>query len=246
MKKKRSGEPVKKESLVLKNSSARQKGVQRRKTEKYTPNTKWLFSLLSSKGITQQEIAKQTGMPKGTLSKILHGKRRPTLKEIGSFAEILATPLDEILSAFGVNLAQSATSSDFLEVSGWLDADLILRGVIEQSGGVAGLRGSKTAPCPFPDRDIRVARIQTAGSSFDGLDGALVYYRETHNSVKGVDQEAVGRLGLVRVTGEPERRLRVLRRGYAVGKFNLTSLSGKLMEESVVVESVYPVVWLKF
>lgn len=251
MKKKRNGESGKSRktdsSLSKVSKLSKPRGPLRRKTEKYTPNTKLLFSILESKGITQQEISQKSGVPKGTLSKIFHGKRRPTLKEISVFSAILQTPLEDLLSAFGVALSAPALGgAEVIEVTGWLDANLVLRGVGEESGGVSGLRGSKTAPCPFPDSDIRVARAQTAGSSFDGLDGALVYYRETRSQARGVDASGVGRPGLVRISGETERRLRVLRRGYAAGKYNLTSLAGSLMEEGVAVESIYPVIWLKF
>lgn len=212
----------------------------KRKTEKPTPNTKWLNSLLESKGLTQQELADKSKIHKSSLSKTFHGKRRLTWGEAAKLAPLLSVPIDELLSGFGVKLDTPADGR-FIEVSGWLDGELILRGVKD---GV-GLRGSKNAPCPFPDRDIRVARVQSMGSEFDGLDGALVYYRETRSAIRGADMDALGKLGVVKVAGETQWRLRVLRRGYASGKFNLTSLSGKMMEESAVVEAVHPVVWLK-
>lgn len=215
------------------------KPPENRKTEKYTPNTKWLISLLESKGIEQTELAHQAKMSQPALSKALHGKRRITLSEITRLARLLSTPLEDLIHAFGMKL-DMPINDRFIPVDGWLDGHLIFHAT---AGG--GLRGSKTVPCPFPDRDIRAVRVQSQGTEFDGLDGALVYYRQIRSSSRGVDASEVGRLGLVKIAGSEECRLRVLRPGYAAGKFNLTSIAGKMLEESVGVDEVWPVVWLK-
>lgn len=225
---------------MKKNSNSKRKRI--RQTERHQPNSKWFRAVLAEKGILQAEVAKKAGMDKSALSKALSGKRRFTLKESTAIAQTLGLPISDLLAALGIALdAQESNRS--VEVEGWLDGQsaLLLRSR-EEAGG---LRGQRTAPCPFPDRDIRVARIQSAGTEFDGLDGALVYWRES--KAKGVDQNAIGRLALVQLgTGREEiRLLRVIRRGYAPGRYNLTSLAGRLMEESAHVECVHSVVWLK-
>lgn len=228
---------VLKASKTMKKSKA-SKPIDSRKTEKYTPNTKWLLSLLASKGFEQRELATQAKMAQPALSKAIHGKRRITLSEVTRLAPLLSVPLEDLINAFGMKL-DMPLNDRFIEVEGWFDGTLTLQ------ARASGLRGSKTVPCPFPDRDIRAARVQSAGTEFDGLDGALIYYRQTRSQARGVDVSEVGRLGLVKIAGDSECRLRVLRRGYAAGKFNLTSLAGKMMEESVSIESVWPVIWLK-
>lgn len=215
------------------------KSTPARKTEKHSPNTKWLLALIESKGITQASLSSETGIARPALSRAFSGKRRFKLGEATKIASVLNVPLEELFSGLGMELG-SPESAQYIEVDGWLDGSLILRAV----GEAGGLKGSKTAPCPFPDRDIRVARVQSAGSEFDGLDGTLVYYRETRDA-RGVSSEAIGRLAIVKIVGLKEMRLRVIRRGYTSGKYNLSSMAGKLIEESVAVESVFPIVWMK-
>lgn len=211
----------------------------KRTTEKHQPNNRWFRTVLEQKGLMHAEVAKAIGMTKSAFSKALSGKRRFTLKEATAISAFLQTPLTEVLQALGISL-DAPESPRNCEVTGWIDGATQLR--LRAPGEGGGLRGAKTAPCPFPDRDIRVARVQSAGTEHDGLDGALVYYRQSQ--AKGVDQNAIGRLALVQLSGG-ECALRVVRRGYAPGRYNLTTLSGRLIEESAIVEAVHPVVWLK-
>lgn len=222
----------------------KKKRVAKRTTEKHSPNKRWFLDVLEQKGMSQALLAREVGITKSSLSKVLNGKQRLKLAESTKMAGALARPLEEVLNALGVALGASEPGGGTIEVGGWIDGakGLLLRG--KDQGG--GLKGSRTAPCPFPDKDIRAARIQSTGTEYDGLDGALVYFRESR--AKGVHPELVGRVALVKVTGGAEERaLRVVRRGYGGGgRYNLTSLSGKLLEENVGIESAYPVVWLKF
>lgn len=208
----------------------------KRKTIKFTPNTKWLLSLLESKGLNQRSLSKVIGLNPAVLHKTLAGNRRIQMTEVAKMSEVLNVPLDELLNAFGIEL-HSPSESQFVEVIGFLDGTLTFKHSAE------GLLGSKTVPCPFPDRDIKVVRVQSSGSESDGLDGALVYFRES--KAKGVDPDAVGRIALVTSVGNGAMRLRVIKRGYASGKYNLHSLAGRLIEENINVENVNPVIWLK-
>lgn len=220
----------------------KKKRVSKRKTEKHHPNLAWFRAALDQRGLSQAEVSRKSGIPTYTLSRTFHGKQRLKLKETAALASAIGVAVDELMAALGIPLS-APEGVRSLSLSGWLDggAHLVLRPTVE------GLRGSKTATCPFPDRDISVARVQSSGTEYDGLDGALVYYRES--KARGVDPETVGRIALVSLAGEGAAggalRLRVIRRGYSSGRYNLTNLAGRVLEESVGVERVYPVVWLK-
>lgn len=227
---------------TVKNVKPMKKKRASRKTVKYTPNTRYLVGLLNARGMQAAQLAAKLKMHKSSLSRSFRGTRRPTLAEITRMAEVLGVSLEDLLHGFGIKLHATQAQSRDLTVSGWLDATLTLRSPSE--GG--GLHGPRVAPCPFLDGDIRVARVQTAGSEFDGLDGALVYFREQRGELRNVEASAIGKPAMVCVAGETAWRLRVIRKGYAPGKFNLTSLAGRLMEESIVVERVWPIIWIKF
>lgn len=211
----------------------------RRTTEKHHPNHRWFRSVLEQKGLNQSEVAKASEILATALSKALAGKRRFTIKEAAALSRVLDLPYTDVLHGLGIAL-DAPESPRSCEVSGWIDGSAQLR--LRRPGDGQGLRGHKTAPCPFGDRDIRVARVQSIGTEHDGLDGALVYFRES--KARGVDPNAIGRLALVELQGG-DCVLRVVRRGYAAGRYNLTTLSGRIIEESVSVEAVHPVVWLK-
>ena len=61
---------------------------------------------------------------------------------------------------------------------------------------------------------------------------------------EGVDANAVGHICVVRVRGG-EALLRVVKRGYQTGRFNLSMLNGIGGEEDAELDSASPVVWLR-
>lgn len=207
-----------------------------KKTKKANVNTPFLISLLEKKGISQRFLAKKLNIDPSAVFHLLRGTRRLMLDEVSTLAEALGMPIDEVTEHFGVDLgANTEPSVRDVKVEGWLDGTLTVR--------LDGLKGKKVAHSPFPDRDIRALRAQTSGTEFDGLDGALFFYK--FSKLQAVDPECVGKLCLVKITGEKEFKLRVMRRSYNSGRYDLCSLGGKVMEESVRVEANHPVVWMK-
>lgn len=203
-------------------------------------NTDWFKSQLAEKGISIRQLAiRHMQLDPSAVSLMLHGLRKPQLDEAARLAEVLDQPIETVLEAFGVSpgglLGLGAAGGRALPLEGWLDGTLTLRR--------EGLRGKKATTCPFPDRDIHVARFQTAGTEFAGWDGAMCFYRMTKR--KGVDHELLGRAAMVQIAGETELKLREVRRGYAPGLFNLAALSGRIIEEGVRLDLMLPVVWLK-
>lgn len=205
----------------------------------------WVRKQMLHLGVTLREVARQTSLDPAVLHRLFAGRRRLKLEEAHSLGLALQIPTQEILERFGLKLEEDlgapGSVSRKIRIHGWLDGRLVLHPT------ETGLRGSKEASLPSPDKNVRVVRCQTAGSDFSefaGLDGTLVYYRPS----KHFDPESVGRPVLVEMSGsDPTLRLRVVRRGYGgAGRFDLCALSGKVMEEDVGITSTSPVLWMKY
>lgn len=205
-------------------------------------NTQWLEHRLDQKGMNKSALCRAIDMRNDLLSRVLSGERRLQFVESERMALALDLSHDELLVNLGLKKPEILPTPHLrtISVDGWLDGTLTLRKIDE----TPGLKGPKTAACPLsPERDLRVVRVQAVGSENDGLDGVLVYYRLS--AVKGVSAgEDLGRPALVQTNGVVS--LRVVRRGYSAGRYNLTSLTGKLIEENVAVDAVHPVLWFKF
>jgi transcriptional regulator with XRE-family HTH domain len=196
-------------------------------------NTRWFKERFEQIGADQIKIAKILGIERASLSRSIHGKRKFTSDELSALANHLGVSIEDVMRNAGTKTPETETPKN-LRIEGWIDGDLILR--------KGKPRGPQTAPHPMPkERDLKAARIQSAGSRFEGFDGALVYYRESSR----FDPECMGRLCLVQISGDPDWKLRVLRRGYQAGSFNLAALNGELLEEGVAVAATGEVLWMR-
>jgi hypothetical protein len=146
-----------------------------------------------------------------------------------------------VLTNAGIDVRVAVSAGkDLIEVSGSLDETLTVR--------LGEALGPRKVPNPLPPAErqgVCVLRVQTAGSHYDGIDGALIYYRPQAGIVH---PEALGRLCIVTVKGPKDRErslLRVVKRGYQAGYVNLTSLDGRPMEAEVKLLEAWPVIWMK-
>lgn len=209
-----------------------------RTTNKQEINVSWLLHRMDQKGMNKTELCRGIGIRNDLLSRVLKGQRRLQIPELERMAVALDLPHDELLTNLGLKKPETMPTPHLrtIAVDAWLDGQLQLRQANDTAGGI---KGPKTAVCPFAaDRDLRVARVQSVGSENDGLDGALVYYRATASAAE------LGRLGLVEL--KDRIVLRVVRRSYVAGRYNLTTLGGKLTDEGESIVGVHPVLWIKF
>src|SRR5690606_19409899 len=88
--------------------------------------------------------------------------------------------------------------------------------------------------------NVKALRVQTGGTRFQGLDGALIYYRENAS----IDPSSIGKISIVKLSSG-ESFLRVLKRGYQAGRFDLTLLDSTITHQDVLIESASTVLWMK-
>lgn len=206
-------------------------------------NTVWFKTQLNRAGLSQREVAKSLGVHHSIISHIFSGRRKIQLDEAPKWADLLGVTVDEIMAQAGVkNVSKSSTDSTKVEIKGSVDGDLRVHWEKLKSGMAfvhapfKVIRGGK----------LGALRCQTSGSPFDGYDGAILFYYVMKEG--GIDPESVGRICLCMAqSGKQEGQflVRVVKRGYEPGKFNLYKIDGKLSEESVELKHATPVVWIK-
>lgn len=196
-------------------------------------NKTWFQDRLKSLGVTQKRLAAALQLDASGVSLLLSGKRRMKAEEAAEIARLLAVPLEDVLMNAGIDL-EDAESTTSITIHGWFDTSLAL---IEEPP-----KGPKKAPAPLAGaRDLKVARLLTAGSPYESLDGALVYYKAN----RSVDMDSFGRLSVVKIQGELARKLRIVKKGFSPGLSNLYMPTGAAAEENVILEAATPVIWLK-
>lgn len=209
------------------------------KHERPPHNAVWLKAQLLIAGITQREVADELGCDFSTVNHLITGRRPLREEDVRVIARMLKMPVETFLArlhdvkgpAMPEGLARAVANGE-IEITGWVDGDLVVHEGKPKGPGMApGLPEAAT---------VKVVRCQTQGSVFDGLDGALVYY----SPAEGVEANAVGHMCVVKVRGG-DSLLRVVKRGYATGRFNLSMLNGVSGEEDAQLTSASPVIWLK-
>lgn len=125
-----------------------------------------------------------------------------------------------------------------LEITGWID------GYLNVHEGLPGQSRAFAEPFTGAVKAAAVLRCQTTGSQFDGIDGALIYYYPTDRG----EADVVGRMAVVGFRGgdgQLRYGLRVVKRGYEPGRFNLVLINGVMAESDAQLISAAPVLWMK-
>lgn len=198
-------------------------------TSKPKIDTAWFRDRIIVRHLSQRKLAKALGLDPAAMSLMLRGKRHILPTEAEKLAIELGVPLDEVLEHIGINTdAGAENTAPIVGISN--DAGEVRLGRVE---------GPRRVPSPvgMPSGGS-VLRVQ--GEGF--VDGWLAFYVPSST----IDPAAIGRLAVVQIAGANEWYLRVLRRGYTKGTYNLQDVLGKgIAVEGVKVASAAPVLWLK-
>lgn len=198
-------------------------------------NSHRFTELLKLRGLTQRQVAKGMKLSPSQISLLLSGKRRFTMTDAAEFARIVSIPIEEVFRIAGIKTSD-VKSEMMIPVKGWIDSKFDVH--------FGAPHGPKSAPKPAIEGlvgETRVLRYQTANTRLDAMDGALVYYQATAS----LDGTFLGRICVVELE-KGGWKLRIVKRGYRPGAYNLHGIDGSFGEEDVVLKSASPVVWMKF
>ncbi len=194
-------------------------------------NITWFKEKCKEQNLSQTELAKELGLAPSGLTHVIKGRRKLKAQEAPILARLFRCPIEEVLSNAGFGIQGLEARS--LDVGGYVDGRLNIH--------LGKISGPKKAPF-VEGQDIKVLRLQTTGTRYEGMDGCLVYYREEST----VNLECLGKISVVRVQGEKDLKLRILKKGYEPGAFNLLDLNGELLESNIIAKSSSLVLWMKF
>lgn len=189
--------------------------------------------------MNQRDIADTLDLDPSAISLMLKGERRMQMDEAARLAELLGVPLDEVLDHAGV--LPPSVGKVSVPIVGWVSDD----GEVHPGRVEAPRRAPRPAGIP---EDAVAVRLQMTPGEFSMMDGWIMYY------VPGdrVQPEAVGRMSVVQIAagqGKGLRYVRLVHRGYAAGKWTLTSpfrpWEDRFRIEDVRLEWACPVVWIR-
>lgn len=209
-------------------------------------NARWFKEQIRAAKTTQRQIAIKWGIDPTLISKTLNGVKRISLEEAVKWAEILSQPLSVVAANAGIEVGEELLMFEeaskgagkllnSVPVIGWVDSAFTV---------VLGIaKGPPSVPNPSmalaSSNDLVALRCQSGGF----MDGALFYY---HQQVDPASfYESLERNCVVKISGRQSTVVRMIKRGYEPGRFNLHSFNGDLIEEAVIVEWASPIVWMK-
>lgn len=211
-------------------------------------NKRWFKDQMAKMGISGLEIAKLLGLHPSLVSHMLTGRRAIRLDEAPRWAAILKVSLNDILINAGALPVDAdvggssriyATSAEIsqIEVGGSVDADFNVRW-----GAVNGPRFVDNPYSHDMGGVVGCLRVETPGTRLAGIEGTLIYYRSVPDGY--LDPEGIERLCLVKVGGH--HMIRLVKKGYQEHRHNLYHFGGQQGEFGVILESMTPILWMKF
>jgi len=199
------------------------------------PNYRFFEELFRENQISQREVARRLNMDPGGLNRRLKGKARLQSTEAAELARLLHIPVEEVLTNAGVRVDEHIKTprDTAVPLIGWIG--------VEMDVHIEKVKGTKTVEAPpVAGRGLRALRFQTAMSKADAFDGAIAYFIPAST----VHSDAIGKLCVVTLA-DGMIVLRIVKPGYARGRYNLVSSIDGSVTEDAVIESAAPVVWLK-
>lgn len=192
----------------------------------------WFKGQLADKGMSQRELARRLKMQASAITLTFQGKRALQSDEAAALAGILGQPVDVVLGKAGVRLPRSVNDG-YMQLTGYIDD----KGELHRTR-IGGDGSRVAAPVGLPENAVAV-RFHTAMSALDMWDGWIAFYVPSLT----VQPDSFGRLSVVE-TKDGAKLVRVIRKGYDHGKFNLVLCGNPTTENAAIINSA-PVLWLR-
>lgn len=187
-------------------------------------DTGWFQGLIKDKGFSQRGLAKMIPMDHAALSLMLNGKRKMSVSEAGTLAQLLGVPVGEVLSRAGVAVSAGERS-------------IPVRGMVAAGGALRTSDAAKTVAAPQDMHEGATAiRVNSPGQPHHGW--VLFYY-----PAREVQADAIGRLSVVSLD-DGRVMTGFLARGFDEGQYTITPLFGPAIED-VRLASATPVRWVR-
>jgi transcriptional regulator with XRE-family HTH domain len=199
--------------------------------EGYNVNEEWFKAQLAARGSSQAELARFMARDPSAVSMMFKGKRRFQMKDAENIASFLQSPVEEVLKAAGIPLAEQIAEAVRVRIVGVCNGEMLVN---MQPTAVAMIDGHRDLP-----RDSVAIRMQTLGSGASYMDGWVLFFSPSN----AIDPSMVNQMCVIElVTGD--RRIGQLQRGYQSYTYNVVLLGGGTLED-IEVKSANPITWIK-
>lgn len=198
------------------------------KNQNPVPDRAWLLDQLSSRNLTQRQLAERLSVDPATVSYILSGKRPLKLDELYQLSEMFELPTGEIMQRWGYEVRREVAKVP-LRYHLRDDCKLLL----------PKHKTTVTRPPSVPADGFAV-QIRTDTGPGHLWNGMLAYFA-------GGARPAVDSLGTLAciTTTDDKQVMGVLTKGYEPCRFNLTHPASGHRCEDVEVACATPVLWMR-
>lgn len=197
-------------------------------------NKLWFINQLKNQEKTAYQMAKVLNLDPSAVSRMLSGDRKMELREAAIIAKFLGHSVTTIMEQAGIPLSQiSPKETGMMRVFGTVNAKGDVSMVVPHEAPYV------TAPANIPNHGIAL-RYMTDGTAFEYANGWVLYYEP----LTDIPLDAIGRLCVVKVAGESDFAVRVIKRGLERGKYKLFTPWGE-DAGTAVVENASPILWIK-
>ena len=196
----------------------------------YNVNQDWFKSQLSARGSSQADMARYLGRDPSAVSLMLKGKRRFQMKDAEDIASYLQAPVEEVLKAAGIPIAEQKAEAVRVRIVGTCNGEML---VDMRPSTVAMIDGHRDL-----SRDSVAIRMQTTGSAASYMDGWVLFFSPSN----AIDPSMVNQMCVIELT-TGDRRIGQLQRGYQSYTYNVVLLGGGTIQD-IEVKSANPITWI--
>lgn len=193
-------------------------------------NPRYFKHILQDRKISTRKLAKLLDMHQASLIRAFQGKIPLKANQAATMSALLNVPLEDILHNLAIEVpVMRPKGGNKVPVTG----SVINAKVV--TGKATGPRTVVAPPGGGPSAGMQALRCTDEGV----LDGAYLYYRPAAE----VQPRAIGRLSVCTVAGGDT--FVATPRPAASGTYTLRDFAGRVVADSVWLESAAPIVWVK-
>ena len=199
--------------------------------EETAVNSDWFRAQLAARGSTQADLARFLGRDPSAVSLMLKGKRRFQMKDAEDIASYLQAPVEEVLKAAGIPIAEQKSEAVRVKIVGTCNGEML---VDMRPSTVAMIDGHRDLT-----RDSVAIRMQTLGSAASYMDGWVLFFSPSN----AIDPSMVNQMCVIELT-TGDRRIGQLQRGYQSYTYNVVLLGGGTIQD-IEIKTACPITWIK-
>lgn len=153
------------------------------------------------------------------------------MKDAEDIASYLQAPVEEVLKAAGIPLAEQKAEAVRVKIVGTCNGEML---VDMRPSTVAMIDGHRDL-----GRDSVAIRMQTLGSAASYMDGWVLFFSPSN----AIDPSMVNQMCVIELT-TGDRRIGQLQRGYQSYTYNVVLLGGGTIQD-IEIKSANPITWIK-